>query len=208
MKTKDMTCVFDVVYYFNDVAKVNGESVGAARFHAGCELAQLFDVKGDLVAAVPSTAVEVAKGYSHESGIPFCEIISVKPNALRSFGQASQEAREKVVNEKFIFQPDDINGKRIILLDDSIVRGTTMKIVVKKLRDLGAKEIHVLSASPAVVNTCETLNVFDKEELISNNRTLEQVRKMLGVDTLHYLPIEKIAHVYGTNQKICSKCFE
>lgn len=209
VKDKDLACGFEVIYYFNSATSTDREKVGAIRFQAGCELAKIFRVKGDIVVPVPNTAREVAKGYSYASGIMLSEVIQAKVKSGRYFTQPTAEERERVANEKFMYSPEKIKGKNIILIDDSIVRGATTKIVIKRLREYGANKIHMLVASSPVINPCERLMVGTKSELIANNRTIGQICEIIGADTLHFLPLDIALQIYGNGggKKICLDCF-
>jgi len=206
-KTKDTACGFELIYYYNSAQSTDRESVGATRFQAGCELAKIFSVKGDIVVPVPNTAREVAKGYSYTSGIRFCEAILARKEFGRYFTKPTPEERERVASEKFVYVPEEVKGKEIILIDDSIVRGTTTRCVIRRLREHGASKIHMLVASSPVINICEKIFVASKSELIATNRTVGQIRKEIGADTLHYLPLDIAQEVYGGNKKLCLDCF-
>ena len=202
-----IACGFEVIYYFNSAQSTDRESVGATRFQAGCELAKIFRTKGDIVVPVPNTAREVAKGYSYVSGIKFADVILAKKEYGRYFTKKTPEERERVANEKFIYLPEEIKGKEIVLIDDSIVRGTTTRSVIRNLREYGATKIHMLVASSPVINTCEKIMVASKGELIATNKTIGQIRKEIGADTLHYLPLDIAQEIYGGNKKLCLECF-
>jgi amidophosphoribosyltransferase len=204
---KDAACGFELIYYFNSAQSTDRESVGATRFQAGCELAKIYGIKGDIVVPVPNTAREVAKGYSYVSGIKFGEVILAKKECGRYFTKKTQEEREKVANEKFIYLPEEIKGKEVILIDDSIVRGTTTRSVIRHLREYGASKIHMLVASSPVINTCEKIMVASRGELIATDKTIGQIRKEIGADTLHYLPLDIAQEIYGGNKKLCLDCF-
>jgi len=204
---KDAACGFELIYYFNSAQSTDRESVGATRFQAGCELAKIFGIKGEIVVPVPNTAREVAKGYCYASGVKFCEVILAKKDLGRYFTKTTPEERERVANEKFVYLAEEINGKEIILIDDSIVRGITTKIVIRRLRELGASKIHMLVASPPVINTCEKILVTSKAELIAASKTIGQIRKEIGADTLHYLPLDIAQEIYGGNKLLCLDCF-
>ena len=209
MKDKDAPCGFEFVYYFNSATSTDREKVGAIRFQAGCELAKIFRIKGDIVVPVPNTACEVAKGYSYASGIPYCEAIIANKDLGRYFTKTTQEERERTANEKFSFVPEEIKGKNIILVDDSIVRGITTINVIRKLRELGADKIHMLVASPPVLGPCDKIMVTSKDELIATNRTIGQIRDMIGADSLYYLPFDIATSIYGrgSSEKVCLACF-
>jgi len=206
-KAKDTACGFELIYYFNSAQSTDRESVGATRFQAGCELAKIFGVKGDIVVPVPNTAREVAKGYSYTSGIRFCDAIHARQEFGRYFTKKTQEERERVASEKFVYSPEDVKGKEIVLIDDSIVRGTTTRCVIRNLREHGASKIHMLVASSPVINICEKIMVASKDELIATNKTIGQICRTIGADTLHYLPIDIAQEIYGGNKKLCLDCF-
>ena len=206
-KTEDAACGFELIYYFNSAQSTEKESVGATRFQAGCELAKIFSVKGDIVVPVPNTAREVAKGYSYASGVRFCEAIHARKTMGRSFTKETKEERERVASEKFIYVPEEIKGKEIILIDDSIVRGTTTKSVIRSLREHGASKINMLVASSPVINTCGKIMIASKDELIATNKTIGQICREIGADALHYLPLDIAQEIYGGNKKLCLDCF-
>jgi len=206
-RTKDTACGFELIYYYNSATSTDRESVGAVRFQAGCELAKIFGIKGDIVVPVPNTAREVAKGYSYASGVSFREVLLAKKEYGRYFTKTTHEERERAANEKFIYLADEIKGKEIILIDDSIVRGTTTKIVIRRLRELGATKIHMLVASSPVINVCEKILVASRDELVATDKTIGQICKGIGADTLHYLPLDIAAEIYGGNKKLCLECF-
>ena len=206
-KAKDKACGFELIYYFNSTQSTDRESVGATRFQAGCELAKIFGIKGDIVVPVPNTAREVAKGYSYASGVKFGDVIHAKKDLGRYFTKTTHEERERTANEKFIYLPEDIKGKVIILIDDSIVRGTTTRNVIRHLREYGASKIHMLVASSPVINVCAKIMVTSRNELIATNKTVGQIRKDIGADTLHYLPLEIAQEIYGGSEEICLDCF-
>ena len=200
-------CGFELIYYFNSLESADRETVGAVRFQAGCELAKIFGVKGDIVAPVPNTAREVAQGYSYASGIELCEVIIANKTLGRYFVQKTQEERERVVNEKFTYLPQEIKGKNIVLIDDSIVRGTTTKNIIRRLREFGANKIHMLISSPPVLSPCDKLMIASKDELIATNKTIGQIRAQIGADTLHFLPLEIAESIYKGDRDICLECF-
>lgn len=206
-KTEDQTCGFELIYYFNSTESADKEIVGAVRFQAGCELAKIYGVKGDIVVPVPNTAREVAKGYSYASNIKYCEAIRANPELGRYFVQKTQAERERVVNEKFIYDAKEIKGKNVLLIDDSIVRGTTIRTVIRRLREHGASKIHMLVASAPVINTCARLMVTTRDELIATNKTIGQICKAIGADTLHYLPLDIAVDIYGSSKNTCLACF-
>jgi len=211
MKDKNAPCGFELIYYFNAAAAgSNRESVGAIRFQAGCELAKIFCIKGDIVVPVPNTAREVAQGYAYSSDIKYVEAIIANPKYGRYFAQPTAEGREKVVNEKFSYLPEEIAGKDIVLVDDSIVRGSTTKIVIQKLRELGAGKIHMMVASSPVLSPCERLQVKSRAELVATDRTIGQIRDMIGADSLYYLPLDIALGIYGSRsegEEVCLDCF-
>jgi amidophosphoribosyltransferase len=206
-KTEDLACGFELIYYFNSTESSDRESIGAIRFQAGCELSKIFGIKGDVVIPVPNTAREVAKGYSYASGIKLFEAIHANPEMGRHFVQPTQAQREYVANEKYTYDKDEIKGKNIVLIDDSIVRGTTVKSVIQRLREYGANKIHMLVASSPVISPCDRLMVMSRDELIATNKTIGQIRNAIGADTLHYLPLDIAVEIYAGNKKMCLACF-
>lgn len=199
-------CIFEYIYFARPDSVIDGESVHAARLNAGRFLAKSHPVDADIVIGVPDSGLDAALGFAEESGIPY-GIGFVKNKYIgRTFISPTQSARENQVRIKLNPIESTVNGKRVVLIDDSIVRGTTSARIVKLLREAGAKEVHMRISSPPFLNPCYYgTDVDTKENLIANNHTIEEIAEIIGVDSLGYLNIEDAAALAkGTH---CLACF-
>eukprot|EP00043_Microstomoeca_roanoka_P029091 m.20823 g.20823 ORF g.20823 m.20823 type:complete len:528 (+) comp8966_c0_seq3:151-1734(+) len=184
-------CIFEYVYFSRTNTTLEGQSVHSVRQRSGAQLAKEAAVEADVVSAIPSSAVAAAIGYSIESGIPFNEVLSKNRYVGRTFIQPDQRLRSLGVLKKFSPIEDNIRGKRIVLVDDSIVRGTTMAPIIKMLRDNGAKEVHIRIASPPLKYPCYMgINIPTRDELIANKIAMEDMAAHFGADSLSYLTLE------------------
>lgn len=203
-------CVFEKVYFARPDSVFGGRAVQSDRQALGIELArEMRGVSADLVVAVPDSGVPHAMGFSRESGVPY-EVGFVRNHYIgRTFIQPGQKARDWAVRLKLSPVRSVLQGKRIVLIDDSIVRGTTSKRIVNLLRKAGAKEVHMAIASPPIVAPCfYGIDTPRRSELIAATRSKESIRRFLGADTLTYLSLEgMLKAVGGTNQDTCSACF-
>lgn len=201
-------CMFEYVYFSRPDSTINGISVYKARKELGRLLAKSFPVKADLVSAVPYSGVASAIGYSVESGIPYTEVLMRDRYAGRSFIMPSQETRDKLVKTKLIPIPEEIKGKRIVLVDDSIVRGTTMKQIVSLIRDCGAKEIHLRISCPPIIAPCfYGVDMQQYKQFIANEKTVEEIGKFIGVDSLAYNTLDNLVAAIGMPEKsLCMAC--
>jgi amidophosphoribosyltransferase len=184
-----------------------GLNVHKSRKECGRILAQEAPIEADIVIGVPDSSLSAASGYAEASGIPY-EMGLIKNRYIgRTFIEPSQTLREKGVKMKLSPVRSVIAGKKVVLIDDSIVRGTTSKKIVEMLRQMGAKEIHMRIASPQIVAPCfYGVDTSTYEELISAFNDTEAVRKLIGADTLAFLSMEGLKQALG-NQEICSACF-
>ena len=209
-KEKKGMCVFEYIYFARPDSILEGMSVHEFREKAGRYLAKQMPVDADIVAAVPDSGVDAALGYSKESKIPYDLVFTKSKYIGRTFIQNTQNKRKKLVALKLNPLKNSIRGKRIVLIDDSIVRGNTLAGIVKTLRKSGAKEIHLRIASPALIDICYFgTDIDDKESLIANGRTVEEIRQIIGADTLEYLSIENLKEITkGCNMEdFCMGCF-
>ena len=203
-------CVFEYIYFARPDSTIDGINVHIFRENAGRCLARQAPVDVDLIASVPDSGNDAALGYSKESKIPY-DIVFVKSKYVgRTFIQNTQNKRKKLVNLKLNPLRHTVNGKKIVLVDDSIVRGTTITKVIKSLREAGAKEVHIRVAAPPFVDVCYFgTDVDKKENLIANNKTVEDIRKEIGADSLEYLSLENLKEIIKDCkvESFCDGCF-
>jgi len=184
-------CIFEYVYFARPDSIYEGQMVYSVRLRSGIVLARESLVEADIVSSVPESGTAAAHGFSMKSNIPFAEVLYKNRYVGRTFIQPNARLRRLGVAKKFGAIVENVAGKRIILIDDSIVRGTTMGPIIKLLRDAGAKEVHIRVASPPLKFTCNMgINIPTKAELIANKLTIEQLAKHIGADTLAYLSVE------------------
>jgi len=203
-------CIFEYVYFARPDSTIDGVSVYSARIEAGRNLARECKIDADIVIGVPDSGVPAAIGYSRESGIPYAEGFIKNRYIGRTFIQPSQLKREQSVKLKLSALPGQVGGKKVIMIDDSIVRGTTSKNIVHLLKEAGAKEVHFLSSSPPVKYCCHmgVDTADDPKHLIANNYDIEGIRKEIGADSLHYLSLEGLKKSpIGSNIGYCTACF-
>jgi len=183
-------CIFEYVYFARSDSIFEGQMVYSVRMQCGRMLAQEAPVEADIVSSVPESGTAAAHGYSRESGIPFAEVLCKNRYVGRTFIQPSTRLRQLGVAKKFGALSENVQGKRIILIDDSIVRGNTIGPIIKLLRDAGAKEVHVRIASPPLHYPCYMgINIPTREELIANKLDSLKLAKHTGADTLAYLSV-------------------
>ncbi len=202
------TCSFEYVYFARTDSHIDGKSVYMTRREAGRILARNDDVEADLVIAVPDSGTVAAIGYAEESGIPFGEGFIKNRYVGRTFIQPTQEMRELAVRMKLNVLVENVQGKRVVMIDDSIVRGTTSVKIIKMLRDAGAAEVHVRISSPPVSYPCYMgIDTPDRDALMAANMTLEGMTEQIGADSLRFLPVEGLTQSIGLGNKICTACF-
>ncbi|MDD4689934.1 MAG: amidophosphoribosyltransferase [Eubacteriales bacterium] len=203
-------CIFEYIYFARPDSVIDGISVHQARVKAGECLAQEHPVEADVVIGVPDSGLDAAIGYSRESGIPY-GIGFIKNKYIgRTFIAPGQKTREDKVRIKLNTVAETVRGKRVVLIDDSIVRGTTCARIVKLLRDSGATEVHLRSSAPPFVNPCYYgTDIGSRDVLIACNHTLEEITKIIGVDSLGYLSVDSIPKLIGKTEKCgyCDACF-
>ena len=184
-------CIFEQVYFARPDSIMGGKSVYACRYDMGRQLAREAPVEADMVIGVPDSGMPPAEGYARESGIPFGEGLIKNRYVARTFIQPTQELRAMGVRMKLNPLRDNISGKRLVVIDDSIVRGTTMVQLVKMLRDAGAAEVHVRINSPEVVWPCfYGIDTDVQAQLISANKTVDEIRDYIGADSLAFLSVQ------------------
>lgn len=203
-------CVFEYVYFARPDSTIDGINVHLFREEAGRYLARQAPVDADIVASVPDSGNDAALGYSKESKIPY-DIVFIKSKYIgRTFIQNTQNKRKKLVNLKLNPLKHTVKDKKIVLVDDSIVRGTTITRIIKSLKAAGAKEVHIRVASPAFVDVCYFGTDVDKREnLIAHNKTVEEIRQEIGADSLEYLSLDSLREITKPCKVkgFCDGCF-
>ena len=200
-------CIFEQVYFARPDSIMNGKSVYACRYDMGRMLAKENPVEADMVIGVPDSGMPPAEGYAHESGIPYGEGLIKNRYVARTFIEPTQELRAMGVRMKLNPLKDNIAGKRLVVIDDSIVRGTTMVQLVKMLRGAGAKEIHVRINSPEVTWPCfYGIDTDVQAQLISANKSVEEICEFIGADSLAFLSVEGLIQCMPAGG-YCDACF-
>jgi amidophosphoribosyltransferase len=201
-------CLFEHVYFARPDSHVFGESVQAVRTRLGRELAREHPIAADIVMPIPDSGNFAALGYSLESKIPFAMGVVRNHYVGRTFIQPAQEIRDLKVRVKFNPIKELIKGKRVVVVDDSIIRGTTTKARVKGLREAGAKAIHMRVSCPPTKYSCfYGIDFPNRRQLIANNFSLEEIRQFIGVDTLGYLSLEGMLKAVGKPATYCTACW-
>ena len=201
-------CVFEYIYFSRPDSVVDGASVSLARQRAGALLAQAHPVEADAVIGVPDSGLDAAIGYARESGIPYAIGFTKNKYIGRTFIAPDQGAREDGVRIKLNPIRAAVEGKRIVLIDDSIVRGTTCRKTVGLLRAAGAREIHMRVSAPPFVAPCwYGTDIDTAENLIANHHSVEEIAKIIGVDSLGYLSLEHARALTGRDDGFCTACF-
>lgn len=200
-------CIFEYIYFARPDSYIDDISVYQSRVKAGRFLAQDSPVEADLVVGVPESGNPAALGYAMESGIPYGTAFVKNSYVGRTFIKPKQSTRESSVKIKLNVLREAVAGKRVIMIDDSIVRGTTSDRIVKMLRDAGAREVHMRVSSPPFLWPCYFgTDVPAREQLIAYNRSVEEIRQMIGADSLGYLQIDRLKELVN-GLDICQGCF-
>jgi amidophosphoribosyltransferase len=207
MDTKNKrVCLFETIYFARPDSKLDGRCLYLSRIEAGKQLARETGIDADIVIGAPDSGTIPAIGYAEQSKIPYAEGLIKNRYVGRTFIEPTQELRERGVRIKLNVLKENVNGKKIILVDDSIVRGTTIKRTVAMLRNAGAKEIHVRISSPPVLYSCYLgMDTPNREHLIAAQMSKEEIKDLIGADSLEYLSLEgliKAAGEYG----FCTGC--
>mgnify|MGYP001052004140 FL=1 len=206
-KEKEARCIFEYIYFARPDSHIDGVSVYASRIKAGKFLAQDSPVEADLVTGVPESGNAAALGYSLASGIPYGTAFVKNSYVGRTFIKPKQSSRESSVQVKLNVLREAVAGKRVIMIDDSIVRGTTSDRIVRMLRDAGAPEVHVRISSPPFLWPCYFgTDIPAREQLIAYNRTIEEICQIIGADSLGYLGIDRLKEM-AEGLPICTGCF-
>ncbi len=206
-KGKASQCVFEHIYFSRPSSRVFGLSVSQTRKQFGRLLAQVSPVDADMVVGVPNSGLYAGLGYAEASGIPFELGITRGQSVSRSFIQPSQELRIDTVNLKLSADCALLEGQRVIVVDDSVVRGYTSQKIVDLIRRAGAKEVHLRVSSPMLLYPCYYgVDIPSREELVANWHSVDEICKLVGADSLAYLPLEKLMQAVGGNG-YCNACF-
>ena len=210
-ETKHAFCIFEHVYFSRPDSILEGQSVYKTRHDSGRLLAQHFPVDADIVSGVPESANVAARGFSEESGIPFIEALTKNSYIGRTFIKPNQGQRESAVKIKLNAIKANVAGKRVVLIDDSIVRGTTSKKIVQMLRDAGAKEVHLRIASPIVKHPCFLgVDMQTYNQLIGAYRNSDQICEIIGADSVKFLEIDMLEKACSNGNYphgFCTGCF-
>jgi amidophosphoribosyltransferase len=204
------SCIFEHVYFSRPDSRVFGRAVQQSREELGREMAKESPVDADLVVPVPDSGVTAALGYSEQSGIPFRFALIRNHYVGRTFIEPSQSVRDFGVKLKLNPVRSLLEGKRVVLIDDSIVRGTTSKKIVRMIRSAGAKEVHMRISCPPTISPCfYGVDTPSKKQLIAANKTVDEIREYIGADSLAYLSVEglKKACGEGTKTSYCTACY-
>ena len=201
-------CIFEYIYFARPDSYIDGISVHSSRIIAGRILAQTHPVDADIVVGVPESGNAAALGYSLESGIPYGTAFVKNGYVGRTFIKPTQEERESSVHLKLSVLESVVKGKRIVLVDDSIVRGTTIANLIHMLKEAGAKEVHVRISSPPFLHPCYFgTDVPSNDQLIAASHSTEEIRKMIGADSLGYMQTDYLEGMAG-GLPLCKACFD
>lgn len=207
-KKMEARCIFEYIYFARPDSIIDSVSVYNSRITAGKYLALDSPVEADVVVGVPESGNAAALGYSLQSGIPYGTAFVKNGYVGRTFIKPKQSNRESSVKVKLNVLKEAVNGKRVIMIDDSIVRGTTSGRIVKMLREAGAAEVHVRISSPPFLHECYFgTDIPSREQLIAYNRSIEEIREIIGADSLGYLKQERLKEMVG-GLSICTGCFD
>ena len=202
-------CIFEYVYLARPDSTLDAGNVAQIRMKFGRQLAEETNIDADIVIPVPDSGNSAALGYSQARGIPFMAGLIKNRYVGRTFIQPSQKMRDLGVRMKLHPVREILEGKRIIMIDDSIVRGTTSRKIVQLVRDAGAKEVHMLVSSPPVLDSCYYgIDTAEREQLIGCNYQINEICTHIGADSLHYLSLEGMLKAVGMpKNKMCTACF-
>jgi amidophosphoribosyltransferase len=201
-------CMFEYIYFARPDSQLKGQSIYMARYRMGRRLAKEYPVDADVVMAIPDSAVPGGIGYAAESGLPYIEGLIKNRYIGRTFISPDQRLRSRGVQLKFNPIIENLHGQRVVVVDDSIVRGTTTPRIVQLLREAGATEVHVRVTSPPIKHPCYLgIDMATYDELIAANYTVEEIRQKIGADSLGYLSLEGLVEATGRdNNEMCLGC--
>lgn len=205
---KQAHCIFEYIYFARQDSNMDGINVYDARIRGGEALARRYPVEADLVTGVPDSGLTAAAGYAKQSGIPFALAFQKNSYVGRTFIKPSKEERESAVHIKLSVLESVVRDKKLVLIDDSIVRGTTIANLITMLRKAGAKEVHVRISSPPFLYPCYYgTDVPDNSQLIANSFTAKEICKRIGADSLGYMQLEDLQEMTG-ELPLCKACFD
>lgn len=201
-------CIFEYIYFSRLDSKLDDISIYGARFRGGMALADAYPVDVDIVTGVPESGMTAAAGFAHQAGIPFVHAFHKNSYIGRTFIKPTQKERENAVHMKLNVLDDVVKGKRMVLIDDSIVRGTTIANLIKMLRNAGALEVHVRISSPPFLYPCYYgTDVPDNSQLIANKLSVDEICRQIGADSLGYMRLEDLSKMTG-ELPLCKACFD
>lgn len=202
-------CIFEYVYLARPDSTLDGGNVARIRMDFGRQLAEETNIEADIVIPVPDSGNSAALGYSHAKGIPFMNGLIKNRYVGRTFIQPSQQMRDLGVRMKLHPVREILEGQRVIMIDDSIVRGTTSRKIVQLVREAGAREVHMIISSPPVLDSCYYgIDTAERSQLIGANYSVEEICRHIGADSLHYLSLEGMMKAVGLeDKKMCAACF-
>ena len=201
-------CTFEFVYFSRPDSNWDGRSVHAVRQRLGEELAREAPADADVVIPVPDSSIPAALGFARESGLPYNDGLIKNRYIGRTFIEPTPTLRKRAVAMKFNALPENLAGKRVVVIDDSIVRGTTSAPLVQLLRDAGAKEVHMRITCPPIAHPCHFgVDMGTYEELIAHKHGVEELRELIGCDSLHFLSLDGMMKAIGRLEGYCNACF-
>lgn len=208
MESKDRKlCMFETIYFARPDSQLDGSSIYLSRRETGRQLAREYPVDADIVIGAPDSGIVAAIGYAEESGIPYAEGIIKNRYVGRTFIQPTQELREMGVRIKLNALKENIENKKVILVDDSIIRGTTIRRTVKMLKEAGAREIHVRIAAPPVKYPCHLwMDTTARKNLVAAQMEVDEIEKMSGADSLKYISMEGLLKSMDRGDGFCTGC--
>ena len=207
-KRKSSLCVFEYIYFARPDSTIFGRSVYTMRKNFGKKLAMEKKISADVVISVPDSANVAAFGYAEQSGILYQSGIVRSHYVGRTFIEPEQKIRDFGAKIKYNVVKDVVKGKRVILVDDSIMRGTTSRKIIKMLKEAGAKEIHFFISAPPTISACYYgIDIPSEDDLIAHKMNIEEIKEYLDVNTLHYLSLESMAEVVKNSENFCDGCF-
>ena len=205
---KKAHCIFEYIYFARPDSDIDGMSVYESRINAGKILAKTHPVEADLVVGVPESGNAAALGYSMQSGIPYGNAFIKNNYVGRTFIKPKQEQRESSVKVKLNVLKEAVAGKRVVMIDDSIVRGTTSARIVSLLKNAGAAEVHVRISSPPFKHPCYFgTDIPSEDQLIASGHTVDEICKLIGADSLGYLEVDRLSEMINGQKDYCDACF-
>lgn len=207
-QTKEAHCIFEYIYFARLDSSLDGVSVYESRLKAGAALARAYPVRADLVTGVPDSGITAAQGYAKESGLPFGLAFYKNSYVGRTFIKPTQKERESSVRLKLSVLKEAVKNKDIVLIDDSIVRGTTIANLIRLLKQAGAGKVHVRISSPPFLYPCYFgTDVPSDQQLLAVSHSAEDIRRLIGADSLGYMRVEDLDSTVG-GLPLCKACFD